>query len=154
MEEDDDRMRRRRVADALEAAVTAAGGDAATEAVAYTAALQSLLAVGGYWTGPIDGQWTDALTAALKEAQADAGIVIPAYKGTADGWVKAFPEFNLQVFVDALENSTQYPSSLNSAAWQDPIELEFNKAWTGEVTVEDAAAKATTLMNDALAAEK
>jgi len=87
-------------------------------------------------------------------AQADAGIVIPAYKGTADGWVKAFPEFNLQVFVDALENSTQYPSSLNSAAWQDPIELEFNKAWTGEETVEDAAAKATTIMNDALAAEK
>ena len=87
-------------------------------------------------------------------AQADAGIVIPAYKGTADGWVKAFPEFNLQVFVDALENSTQYPSSMNSAAWQDPIELEFNKAWTGELTAEEAAANATKIMNDALAAEK
>lgn len=87
-------------------------------------------------------------------AQADAGIVMPAYKGTTDSWVKAFPEFNLQVFVDALENSTQYPSSMNSAAWQDPIELEFNKAWGGELTAEQAAANAAKIMNDALAAEK
>jgi multiple sugar transport system substrate-binding protein len=87
-------------------------------------------------------------------AQADAGIVIPAYKGTAEGWVKAFPEFNLQVFVDALKNSTQYASSMNSAAWQDPITLEFNKAWSGSLTAAQAAANSTKIMNDALAAEK
>ena len=41
---------------------------------ATSAALQATLALGGYWTGPIDGQWTDALTAALEELQADLGV--------------------------------------------------------------------------------
>ena len=55
----------RATAVALEAAVEAAGGEAANLAIAHTAAVQSILAAAGYWTGPIDGQWTDALTAAL-----------------------------------------------------------------------------------------
>ncbi len=53
---------------ALDAAVEAAGGEAATQAVADTAALQAALTLAGYWTGPIDGQWTDALTAAARVA--------------------------------------------------------------------------------------
>jgi peptidoglycan hydrolase-like protein with peptidoglycan-binding domain len=59
---------------ALEEAVVAAGGDAATQAIAHTAAVQSLLTLGGYWTGPIDGQWSDALTAALQAAQTELGV--------------------------------------------------------------------------------
>ena len=61
-------------ATALEAALVAAGSDVATQAVAHTAALQSLLALGGYWTGPVDGEWSDALTAALQAAQTDLGV--------------------------------------------------------------------------------
>ncbi len=64
----------RATAAALEGAVTAAGGAAADQAIAHTAALQSLLTIAGYWTGPIDGQWTDALTAALQELQSDLGL--------------------------------------------------------------------------------
>ena len=64
----------RATADALEQAVLAAGGEAATQAIAHTAALQSLLTVAGYWTGPIDGQWTDALTAALQALQTDLEV--------------------------------------------------------------------------------
>jgi peptidoglycan hydrolase-like protein with peptidoglycan-binding domain len=59
---------------ALEQAVLDAGGEAATQAVAHTAALQSVLALAGYWTGPIDGQWSDALTAALQALQTDLGV--------------------------------------------------------------------------------
>lgn len=61
-------------ADALDAAVEAAGGDAAAAELAHTAALQSVLALTGYWTGPIDGAWTDALTAALQSFQTDLGV--------------------------------------------------------------------------------
>ncbi len=64
----------RATAAALDAAVEAAGGEAATQAVADTAALQAALALAGYWTGPIDGQWTDALTAALASLQTDLGV--------------------------------------------------------------------------------
>ncbi len=61
-------------AESLDEAVTAAGGDAAAAEVAHTAALQTVLTVTGHWTGPIDGEWTDALTAALQAFQTDLGV--------------------------------------------------------------------------------
>jgi len=64
----------RATATALQAAVEAAGGEAANLAIAHTAALQSILTAAGYWTGPIDGQWTDALTTALQSFQTDLGV--------------------------------------------------------------------------------
>ena len=33
-----------------------------------------MLTLAGYWTGPVDGEWTDALTAAVKELQTDLGV--------------------------------------------------------------------------------
>jgi peptidoglycan hydrolase-like protein with peptidoglycan-binding domain len=59
---------------ALRAELEAAGGAAAEEEIASTAALQQTLALAGYWDGPIDGQWTDELTDALKELQTDLGV--------------------------------------------------------------------------------
>ena len=59
---------------ALRAELEAAGGAAAQEEMASTAALQQTLKLAGYWDGPIDGQWTDELTAALKELQTDLGV--------------------------------------------------------------------------------
>ena len=59
---------------ALGAELEAAGGAAAEEEIASTAALQQTLALAGYWDGPIDGQWTDELTDALKELQTDLGV--------------------------------------------------------------------------------
>ena len=64
----------RATAEALEQAVIDAGGEAATEAIVQTAALQSVLALAGYWTGPVDGEWSDALTAALQQFQTDLGV--------------------------------------------------------------------------------
>ena len=54
--------------------MAAAGGDAAAAELAHTAALQTVLTVTGHWTGPIDGEWTDALTAALQAFQTDLGV--------------------------------------------------------------------------------
>jgi peptidoglycan hydrolase-like protein with peptidoglycan-binding domain len=64
----------RATAAALEDAVAASGAEAANLAIAHTAAVQSILAAAGYWTGPIDGQWNDALTAALRAFQTDLGV--------------------------------------------------------------------------------
>jgi peptidoglycan hydrolase-like protein with peptidoglycan-binding domain len=64
----------RTTAAALEDAVAASGAEAANLAIAHTAAVQSILAAAGYWTGPIDGQWNDALTAALRAFQTDLGV--------------------------------------------------------------------------------
>lgn len=64
----------RATAAALSAAVAAKGGAAAAQALAHTAAVQSTLKLAGYWTGPVDGQWTPELTEALKRFQTALGV--------------------------------------------------------------------------------
>lgn len=66
---------------ALKSDLTAKGGAAAQAAVASTAAVQQTLKLAGYWDGPVDGQWTPALTDALKKLQTD--LKVPA-TGTVD----------------------------------------------------------------------
>ena len=66
---------------ALQADLQAKGGAAAQQALASTAAVQQTLKLAGFWTGPVDGQWTPALTEALKKFQTELGV--PA-TGTVD----------------------------------------------------------------------
>lgn len=59
---------------ALQEDLIAKGGAAALAATASTAALQQTLHLVGYWDGPIDGQPSDELTAALQKFQTDLGV--------------------------------------------------------------------------------
>jgi peptidoglycan hydrolase-like protein with peptidoglycan-binding domain len=59
---------------ALESELAAKGGAAAQKATVSTAALQQTLKLTGHWTGPVDGQWTDELTDALRAFQKDLGV--------------------------------------------------------------------------------
>ena len=61
-------------ADALQAELLALGGAAAQESVATTAAIQQTLKLAGFWDGPVDGIWTDALTEAVQEFQTALGV--------------------------------------------------------------------------------
>ncbi|HEY8282318.1 MAG TPA: sugar ABC transporter substrate-binding protein [Leifsonia sp.] len=90
------------------------------------------------------------------DVQAQTGIVIPAYNGTAEEWTQSPVSklYNLQPFADDLKVATAYPSSQNTAAWGDAIATELNKAYTGDETAEQAAKNAAAIMNKALAAEK
>ena len=66
---------------ALRSELAAKGGAAAQEETASTAAVQQTLKLAGYWDGPVDGQWTDELTAALESLQKDLGVEVT---GTVD----------------------------------------------------------------------
>ncbi len=66
---------------ALRSELAAKGGAAAQQETASTAAVQQTLKLAGYWDGPVDGQWTDALTDALEELQGDLGVKVT---GTVD----------------------------------------------------------------------
>lgn len=68
---------------ALESLLTAAGGEAAAQAVAATAALQTTLKLAGHWHGSIDGQWTQALTDALVAFQTALGVPATGIVDTA-----------------------------------------------------------------------
>lgn len=70
--------------------------------------------------------------------QAEAGI-IPAYEGTQKAWVEATPEFNLQAFLDMAEVSEPYPVSKDTSKWATIIQDNIAKAWTGQLTIEEAS---------------
>ena len=59
---------------ALQSDLSKAGGAAAQEAVASTAAVQQTLKLAGYWDGPVDGEWTPELTEALTRFQKELGV--------------------------------------------------------------------------------
>jgi len=59
---------------ALDAKVAELEGQAAEQAKTQTTAVQTALKLAGYWDGPIDGNWTPELTAALKRFQTDLGV--------------------------------------------------------------------------------
>ena len=59
---------------ALLAELVALGGAAAQESLASTAAVQQTLKLVGFWDGPVDGVWTDALTEAVQAFQTELGV--------------------------------------------------------------------------------
>lgn len=88
------------------------------------------------------------------QIQASTGTVIPAYKGQATAYAKAMPQYDMQVFIDALPNSKPFPASENSTAWSDYAIQQFARAWTGKSSVSDVAHQVATKMNQDLASEK
>jgi len=59
---------------ALDAKVAEVEGANAAAQSAQTVAVQTTLTLAGYWDGPLDGNWTPELTAALKQFQSDHGL--------------------------------------------------------------------------------
>lgn len=91
---------------------------------------------------------------ASQAVDAKNGTAIPAYTGTQSDWVKAFPQWNCQLFVDAAANySFPYPVSKNTDAWASKEGDYLTPAFAGETTVAEAAKKLAAFMNDALAKE-
>jgi peptidoglycan hydrolase-like protein with peptidoglycan-binding domain len=66
----------RATAGTLSSELAAKGGSLGAQSIASTAALQTVLTLAGYWSGPIDGQWTDALTSSLKSFQKALGVPV------------------------------------------------------------------------------
>jgi murein L,D-transpeptidase YcbB/YkuD len=80
---------------ALQAELVKQGHDEAKDELATTAAVQQTLKLLGYWDGPVDGVWTDELTAAVKDVQKaldveQTGVIDAA---TIAAWEKALEEF-------------------------------------------------------------
>lgn len=88
------------------------------------------------------------------EIQAATGAVIPAYEGTQQAWVDSMPEFNLQAFIDEVPYGVVYPVSADTAAWNALEDQYLPPAWNGTETVQEAADRLATAMNDVLAKEE
>ena len=61
-------------AEALDALLAELDLQTAAADLTHTASVQTVLTLTGFWDGPIDGVWTDELTAALQEFQTALGV--------------------------------------------------------------------------------
>ena len=110
---------------ALRAELVAAGGDAALQQLATTAAAQQTLKLAGYWDGPVDGIWTDEFTEALKDFQSDLGV-------PATGKIDAA---TIAALEEAIEKADEpKPTPTKSTAPPDPEKTTATPTPTGSAT--------------------
>ncbi|MFD6435396.1 ABC transporter substrate-binding protein, partial [Streptomyces venezuelae] len=73
------------------------------------------------------------------EIQAKAGVTISSYEGTQDAWLKSMPEFDLKYFLEMQEYAVPYPSSKNTAVWENLQYPLLGAAFSGKGGIESAA---------------
>lgn len=98
---------------ALDDKVAELGQQAAELALTQTAALQTVLTLTGHWTGPIDGNWTDELTDALKAFQTALGV-------EPTGAVDVATMAAFQAALSTLKDATTAPSTTVSPTTTEP----------------------------------
>ena len=57
--------------------------------------------------------------------------MIPAFNGSQQAWVDALPQYDLQVYIDALDTAVPYPVSKNTAAWTALESEILSQVWAG-----------------------
>ncbi|WP_431806567.1 ABC transporter substrate-binding protein [Microbacterium paraoxydans] len=86
--------------------------------------------------------------------QAETGTVIPAFNGTQQAWVDALPQYDLQVYIDALDTAVPYPVSKNTSAWTSIESEVLSQVWSGAVSPADGLKDLAAQMQTALDAEQ
>lgn len=93
---------------------------------------------------------------ATEEAQllaGEEGAGIPAFNGAQQAFVDSIPEYDLQVFLDAVDYSFPYPVTEDTAAWAS-LETELlPDAFSGTRPVEEVNEELATEVSEILASE-
>ncbi len=85
--------------------------------------------------------------------QAEMGAANPAFEGTQDDWLASAPDFDLQVFLDAVEYAQPYPVSENAAGCNQLESELLPQGFSGQRPIEEVAAELAEGMNAVLAEE-
>lgn len=88
------------------------------------------------------------------EIQASAGITISSYEETQGAWLKSMPEFDLKHFIEMQEYAVPYPSSKNTAVWENLQYPLLGAAFSGKGGIESAARTLGEQMDRALKEER
>ena len=89
----------------------------------------------------------------MQQKQADLGVTMAAYEGMSDGWVNSTDAFNLQAYLDAMDDIVFRPHTNATLAWWNPMVEELKKPWNGEGEMADACAAITEIMNEKISEE-
>jgi multiple sugar transport system substrate-binding protein len=85
--------------------------------------------------------------------QAELGIAISAYNGTADAFAAAYPMFNTKCYIDMVSYAQIRPYSNQTSIWEDKAYELLKNAYAGKEDVATACDNVAKMMNEALAAE-
>ncbi len=88
-----------------------------------------------------------------QQKQADLGVVISAYEGTVSNWVNAYPDFNLQAYLDMMDDLIIRPYSKTTVTWENMASEKLIAAWTGKKSIAEVCADIAAEMNGYLAEE-
>ncbi|HHW67641.1 MAG: multiple sugar transport system substrate-binding protein [Epulopiscium sp.] len=88
-----------------------------------------------------------------QQKQSDLGIVISAYEGTTSNWINAYPNFNLQAYLDMMGDLVIRPYSRSTVVWENMSKEKLISAWTGEKEARDVCLEIAQEMNAYLAQE-
>jgi peptidoglycan hydrolase-like protein with peptidoglycan-binding domain len=116
---------------ALDAKLAAKGQQAANVQLTQTATVQTVLKLTGFWNGPIDGKWTDDLTAALKEFQTKLGV---KPTGVVDAATLAAFEESVAAVKVAVTASPSAPVTVTKSA-SVPVTVTASASKPATVTV-------------------
>ena len=99
-------------------------------------------------------KWIEYLSSQEGQSrQAELGVAISAYNGTADAFAKAFPMFNAQCYIDMVDYAQIRPYSNQTSIWEDKAYELLKNAYAGKEDTQAACQNVDKMMNDALAAE-
>ena len=87
------------------------------------------------------------------EIWAKSGAVIPARTEALDIWKEAYPNLNLQAFIDQLDYAEMYPVSKDTSKWNDLENEYIKKIWNGDMSVEEGLKKLAEEMDKILEQE-
>ena len=112
---------------ALQDKLDAVAQQEAKQTTAQTAALQTMLTLTGFWSGPVDGQWSDDLTQALTSFQKELGVEPTGQVDTA----------TVAAFQQAL-------AALKTAATSTPAPVTVTEVTSAPVTVTEVTSAPPT----------
>lgn len=100
-------------------------------------------------------KWVEYLSSKEgQEMQAELGVAISAYKGTADTWVNSNKNFAIKNFVDMVDYAQIRPYSNATSKWEDKAYELLKPSYLGQEDVEKGAKNTAKMMNEELALEK
>lgn len=88
-----------------------------------------------------------------QKKQAELGVTMSAYKGTSDTWAKSAEMFNLQAYLDMMNDMVIRPYSRNTVVWENKITEYMKEVWAGSKDMKTACNELAAEMNDILAQE-
>ena len=88
-----------------------------------------------------------------QQKQAELGVTMSAYQGVSEDWVNSNSEFNLQAYLDMMEDSQAYPSSKNTQVWFQAMLEDLVDGFSGKRPMDQVCNEFAEKMNGFLAEE-